>query len=279
MILLNIMFKIENHGVYLLVVKVRHTPKKSSSSSHHQSSFSFLGTNLDTNANLYGTHPFYLVMEQIQNTNHAPSGHMHGILLLNSNAMDYTFDTAPSLTIRTIGGVLDFFVFLGPAPEHVIQQYTWLIGRTMMPPYWSLGFQLSRWDYANITHMKNIVQRNRETGIPLDVQYADIDYMDAAKDFTIDAKNFQGLKEYFRQLNDDGIRTVIILDPGTIDDQTFYTPTIDGIENDVFIKWDDGTTLMKGSCWPGDVFFPGTSILIFLHLEENGNLCIRRFLH
>ena len=196
-------------------------------------------------------------------TNQAPSGHMHGILLLNSNAMDYTFDKAPSLTIRTIGGVLDFFVFLGPAPEHVIQQYTWLIGRTMMPPYWSLGFQLSRWDYANITHMKNIVQRNRETGIPLDVQYADIDYMDAAKDFTIDAKKFQGLKEYFRQLNNDGIRTVIILDPGTIDDQTYYTPTIDGIKNDVFIKWDDGTTLMKGSCWPGDVFFPGISILLF----------------
>ena len=133
----------------------------------------------------------------------------------------------------------------------------------MMPPYWALGFQLSRWDYANITHMKNIVQRNREAGIPLDVQYADIDYMDAAKDFTIDGKNFQGLKEYFRQLNNDGIRTVIILDPGTIDDQTYYTPTIDGIKNDVFIKWDDGTTLMKGSCWPGDVFFPGTSILFF----------------
>lgn len=198
-------------------------------------------------------------MEQIQNTNQTPSGLMHGILLLNSNAMDYTFDKAPSLTIRTIGGILDFFVFLGPAPEHVIQQYTWLIGRTMMPPYWSLGFQLSRWDYANITHMKNIVRRNREIGIPLDVQYVDIDYMDASKDFTIDAKNFAGLKEYFTELNKDGIRTVIILDPGTIDDQIYYTPTIDGIENDVFIKWDDGTTLMKGSCWPGDVFFPGIS--------------------
>ena len=109
MILLNIMFKIENHGVYLLVVKVRRAAKKSSSSSHHQSSSPFLGTNLDTDANLYGTHPFYLVMEQIQNTNQAPSGHMHGILLLNSNAMDYTFDKSPSLTIRTIGGVLDFF--------------------------------------------------------------------------------------------------------------------------------------------------------------------------
>lgn len=28
------------------------------------------------------------------------------------------------LTYRTIGGVLDFYVFLGPTPENVIKQYT-----------------------------------------------------------------------------------------------------------------------------------------------------------
>ena len=177
----------------------------------------FSGTNWDTNSNHYGQHPFYLVMEQT--SNQILSGRMHGVLLLNSNAMDYSFDSTPSLTLRTIGGILDFFVFLGPNPEQVIQQYTWLVGRPFFPPYWSLGFQLSRWDYSNLTQMKMINQRNRDAGIPLDVQYADIDYMDAEKDFTIDPKNFQGLKEYFTELNNDGVRTIVILDPGTIDDQ------------------------------------------------------------
>ena len=198
-------------------------------------------------------------MEQGENSEGSPSGQMHGVLLLNSNAMDYSFQSTPSLTIRTIGGILDFFVFLGPKPEQVVEQYTWLVGRTILPPYWSLGFQLSRWDYSNITHMKNIVKRNRDVGIPLDVQYADIDYMDAEKDFTIDPKNYQGLKEYFHQLNSEGVRTIVILDPGTFNDLKSYPPTSEGIEKDVFIKWEDRKNLMKGSCWPGEVFFPGTS--------------------
>ncbi|CAF3661960.1 unnamed protein product [Adineta steineri] len=192
-------------------------------------------TTWNTNANHYGTHPFYLVMEQIPNSNETPSGQMHGVLLLNSNAMDYSFGPDPSVTIRTIGGILDFFVFLGPAPEQVIHQYTWLVGRPVMPPYWSLGFHLCRWGYGNLTHMQTVNQRNRDAGVPIDVQYADIDYMDANKIFTIDPINYH--------------------DPFTIDDQKYYTPTIEGIKQDVFIKWEDGS-LMKGACWPGEVFSP-----------------------
>ena len=79
-------------------------------------------------------------MEQKSSSDDNPSGAMHGVLLLNSNAMDYSFGPEPSVTIRTIGGILDFFVFLGPKPEQVVQQYTWLIGRPIMPPYWSLVF-------------------------------------------------------------------------------------------------------------------------------------------
>ncbi len=52
------------------------------------------------------------------------------------------------------------------------------------------------------------------------------------------------------------MRTIVILDPGTIDDQNYYAPTIEGIRDDVFIKWDDGK-LMKGTCWPGKLFVPG----------------------
>lgn len=48
---------------------------------------------------------------------------------------DVTFQPMPALTYRTTGGILDFYLFLGPTPELVTQQYT-EVGRN------SIGFQV-----------------------------------------------------------------------------------------------------------------------------------------
>jgi len=49
-----------------------------------------------------------------------------------------------AITYRTIGGVLDFYYFMGPTPSDVISQYTETIGRPFLPSYWTLGFHLCR---------------------------------------------------------------------------------------------------------------------------------------
>jgi alpha-glucosidase (family GH31 glycosyl hydrolase) len=41
-----------------------------------------------------------------------------------------------------------------------------LIGLPVFPPYWSLGFQQSRWGYDNLTHIKTIIDRTRAAKIP-----------------------------------------------------------------------------------------------------------------
>lgn len=40
------------------------------------------------------------------------------------------------------------------------------IGRPHLPPYWSLGYQLSRWGYTNIDAVKQTITRMEEYGIP-----------------------------------------------------------------------------------------------------------------
>ena len=37
---------------------------------------------------------------------------------------DVTLQPTPALTYRTVGGILDFYMFFGPSPEDVVKQYT-----------------------------------------------------------------------------------------------------------------------------------------------------------
>ncbi|RXN32332.1 maltase- intestinal-like protein [Labeo rohita] len=109
--------------------------------------------------NLYGHYPYFTCLED-------ESGQSFGVFLMNSNAMEVTIQPAPAITYRTIGGVLDFYILLGDTPEAVVDEFTKLIGRPFMPPYWSLGFQLSRWDYGSLAEVKKVVERNRQAGLP-----------------------------------------------------------------------------------------------------------------
>ena len=55
---------------------------------------------------------------------------------------------------------------MGPKPEDVVEQYTRVIGRPVMPPYWALGFQLCRYGYTSTEDIQRIVDRTREAEIP-----------------------------------------------------------------------------------------------------------------
>lgn len=73
----------------------------------------------------------------------------------------------PAITFRTIGGILDFYFFLGPTPKDVIEQYTDVVGRPHLPPYWGLGFHLCRFGYKTLNETRTVMQRTIDAGIPL----------------------------------------------------------------------------------------------------------------
>ncbi|KAM8854558.1 sucrase-isomaltase, intestinal [Synchiropus picturatus] len=193
--------------------------------------------------NNYGVHPFYMGLEE--------SAHAHGVLLLNSNAMDVTLQPTPALTYRTVGGILDFYVVLGPTPEMVVQEYTALIGRPVLPAYWSLGFQLCRYGYANDTEISNLYKEMLAAKIPYDVQYADIDYMERQLDFTLNPK-FENLPTLVDSMRSEGMRFIFILDPAISGNETNYRAFDRGQEQDVFIKWpkEISDSIVWGKVWP-----------------------------
>ncbi|KFW84426.1 Lysosomal alpha-glucosidase, partial [Manacus vitellinus] len=198
--------------------------------------------------NLYGAHPFYLLMEE--------GGDAHGVFLLNSNAMEVALQPAPGLTWRTIGGVLDFYVFLGPDPNMVIQQYQQVIGFPAMPPLWALGFHLCRWGYGSSNGTWQTVRAMRNYQIPQDAQWNDIDYMDGYRDFTFDSQKFASLPSLVEDLHKHGQRYVMILDPGisSTNPQGSYWPFDEGLRRGLFLNTTQGQPLI-GKVWPGYTAF------------------------
>ncbi|KAM8771117.1 sucrase-isomaltase, intestinal isoform 2-T2 [Rhynchonycteris naso] len=205
------------------------------------------------NNNLYGHQTFFMCIEDT-------TGKSFGVFLMNSNAMEVFIQPTPIVTYRITGGILDFYIFLGDTPEQVVQQYLELIGRPAMPAYWSLGFQLSRWNYKSLDVVREVVKRNREAGIPFDTQVNDIDYMENKKDFTYDKVAFRGLPEFVKDLHDHGQKYVIILDPGIAISKRAngapYETYERGNAQHVWVNESDGITTIIGEVWPGLSVYP-----------------------
>uniref|UniRef100_A0A672PGP3 alpha-glucosidase n=1 Tax=Sinocyclocheilus grahami TaxID=75366 RepID=A0A672PGP3_SINGR len=202
--------------------------------------------------NLYGHYPYFTCLEN-------ESGQSFGVFLMNSNAMEVTIQPAPAITYRTIGGVLDFYILVGDTPEAVVDEFTQLIGRPFIPPYWSLGFQLSRWDYGSLDEVKKVVERNRQIGIPYDVQYTDIDYMEDKKIFTYDMEKFKELPQFADYMHGNGQKYIVILDPAVSTGKRLNGPyeALDrGHAAKVWVTEPDGNTPLIGEVWPGETVFP-----------------------
>ncbi|XP_060535181.1 lysosomal alpha-glucosidase-like isoform X2 [Cylas formicarius] len=207
--------------------------------------------------NLYGTHPFYLVMENTSKS--------HGVFLFNSNAMDVILQPAPAVTFRTIGGVLDFYFFMGPTPADVVAQYATLVGKPYMPPYWALGFHLCRFGYKTLDRTKEVMERNINAGIPLDTQWNDLDYMNNSNGFTYDGQNFAGLPHFVDELHARGMHYTILIDPGVSGSEAAgsYPPYDEGVKMDIFVKNSTGQIFVgkvwntRSTVWP-DFTHPNT---------------------
>jgi len=111
----------------------------------------------------------------------------------------------------------------------------------------------------NVGEHKDVVDKYNQYHIPLDVQWADIDYMDEYKDFTVDFKNFGNLtsyaKEFLQQANH--LKFVPIVDAAiAYRENDGYRTFTEGKDRNVFMKALDRNEVFQGRGWPNEVAFP-----------------------
>ena len=201
--------------------------------------------------NIYASIPFVLSMRGGE-----ARGSAYGLFFDNTHRVE--FDLAHEREDRAYygaeGGNVVYYVFCGPTPRDVLDRYTELIGRTPMPPLWSLGNQQCRYSYETADELREIARNFREHDIPCDTLYLDIDYMDGYRVFTWDKERFPEPEKLIAELKEQGFNLVTIVDPGVKVDENYPVYT-EGRKKDLYCKTREGEEF-HNVVWPGICAFP-----------------------
>ncbi len=197
--------------------------------------------------NLYTSIPFVLGLA---------GGGARGVFLDNPGwtEIDICKAAPDELVFSTRTGNLVLYVFEAPTPRDVLERYTELTGRIGLPPIWALGNQQSRWSYMSAGELRGIARGFRDRGIPCDVLYLDIDYMDGYRVFTFDAERFPDPAAMLAALAEDGFRVVTIVDPGVKVDAG-YPVYVEGHERGYYCRTFRDREY-QNVVWPGMCAFP-----------------------
>uniref|UniRef100_A0A1D1XRD3 Alpha-glucosidase 2 n=1 Tax=Anthurium amnicola TaxID=1678845 RepID=A0A1D1XRD3_9ARAE len=195
---------------------------------------------------LYQSHPWVLAL--------LPDGMAMGVLADTTRRCE--IDLREECTIKLIAPVAYPVITFGPfdSPTDVLMCLSRAIGTLFMPPKWSLGYHQCRWSYDSDEKVLKIAKTFREKGVPCDVIWMDIDYMDGFRCFTFDKEHFPDTKSLFRDLHAIGFNAIWMLDPG-IKREPGYFVYDSGSENDVWVLKEDGKPFV-GNVWPGPCVFP-----------------------
>ncbi|MEM9141618.1 MAG: glycoside hydrolase family 31 protein [Bacteroidota bacterium] len=196
---------------------------------------------------LYKAIPFYIGLH----------GNMsYGLFFDNTfkSYFDFAHERRNITSFWADGGEMNYYFFYGPKMSQVVRSYTDLTGTPELPPLWALGYHQSKWSYFPGKRVKDLARKFRDLKIPCDALYLDIDYMDGFRCFTWDKNHFPDPKRMIGELQEDGFKTVVMIDPGIKVDREYWVYQ-EAMEKDYFCKRGDGP-YMQGKVWPGQCKFP-----------------------
>ena len=197
---------------------------------------------------IYMSTPFYIGIKD--------QSLAYGIFFDNTHKTTFNFGASNKrfAYFQAEAGEMNYYFIHHSSVADIVKEYCALTGTMKMPPLWSLGFQQCRYSYYPDKEVLRIAETFREKEIPADVIYLDIHYMDAYKVFTWHPERFPDTAGLAQELKKLGFRLAIILDPG-IKTEKSYRPYEEGLQQDLFVKYPDGTAY-EGQVWPGWSHFP-----------------------
>lgn len=149
----------------------------------------------------------------------------------------------------------DSEIYSGPGPQDVARQYSDVVGKPAMMPYWGLGFHQCRYGMQDVYEVAEVVANYSAANIPLETMWTDIDYMNARKVFTLDPERYplNKVRELVGTLHTRQQHYVMMVDPAVAYQD--YPAFNNGVEQGIFMEYANGS-IYKGVVWPGVTAFP-----------------------
>ena len=169
-------------------------------------------------------------------------------------AFDIGCSEPDRLTVKPEEMHLDLYLIEGDSLKDIARQFRSLIGQSYIPPLWAFGYGQSRWGYTNRDDILRVADRYRAEGIPIDMLYLDIDYMDSFKDFTVNEERFPRFAEFVQEMKARDIHLIPIID-AAVKEEEGYSVYDEGHEKGYFCKDEDGDDFIVG-VWPGRSVLP-----------------------
>eukprot|EP00045_Choanoeca_perplexa_P014658 m.174061 g.174061 ORF g.174061 m.174061 type:complete len:906 (+) comp16750_c0_seq2:34-2751(+) len=146
-------------------------------------------------------------------------------------------------------GIIDLFVFLGPSPKEVFNQYALVTGFSPLPPLFSIAYHQCRWNYNDEQDVKTVATQFDEFDIPFDIIWLDIEHTDGKRYMTWDTAKFPNSIDMQNTVASKGRKMVNIVDPH-IKRVGGYHVHEQAEKLGYYIKDRDGKDY-DGWCWPG----------------------------
>lgn len=196
---------------------------------------------------LYKSIPFFLSLRERK---------AYGLLFDNTCRSYFDFGATDEkvLSFGSFGGLMNYYFIYDNTPLDIISAYTRLTGTPELPPLWALGYHQSKWSYYPDKAVYNLVERFRGLGIPCDAVHLDHHYMERKEGFTWDKQNFPDAEGMVRALEKDGVKTVLIVNPG-VKVNSANPVWKEGMERNYFCRRSEGN-LLSEEVWPGLCNFP-----------------------
>ena len=167
---------------------------------------------------------------------------------------DIGYTDVDIMTITPEKAELDLYLIEGGSLRDIVRQFRSMIGRSYLPPLWAFGYGQSRWGYVNEGDIRLIADKHQNAGIPIDMIYLDIDYLENFKDFTVNDERFPDFADFVGEMKDRGLRLIPIID-AAVKVEDGYSVYDEGHEKGYFCKDADGEDFVVG-VWPGKSTLP-----------------------